>query len=50
MKTRKLFIVACIAGLVAACSQKQSVVQIPVSTIDVETLGDSIDYDMDVTG
>ena len=50
MKTSKLFIVACLAGLVAACSQKQSVVQIPVSTIDVEKLGDSIDYDMDVTG
>lgn len=50
MKTRKLFIVACIAGLVAACSQKQNVVQIPVSTIDVEKLGDSIDYDMDVSG
>jgi hypothetical protein len=38
------------AGLIAACSQKQSVVQVPVSTIDAESLRDSIDYDMDVSG
>ena len=40
---RKVFLLACVAGLIAACSQKQSVVQMPVSTIDVEKLGDSID-------
>lgn len=38
------------AGLITACSQKQSVVQVPVSTIDAESLRDSIDYDMDVSG
>ena len=47
---RKVFLLACVAGLIAACSQKQSVVQMPVSTIDVEKLGDSIDYGMDVSG
>ena len=36
--------------MIAACSQKQSVVQAPVSTIDAEKLGDSIDYNMDVSG
>ena len=41
---------ACMAGLITACSQKQSVVQVPVSTIDAESLRDSIDYDMDVSG
>ena len=47
---RKVFLLACMAGLIAACSQKQSVVQMPVSSIDVEKLGDSIDYGMDVSG
>ena len=41
---------ACMASLIAACSQKQSVVQVPVSTIDAEKLRDSIDYNMDVSG
>ena len=50
MKKSKLLALACLAGLIAACSQKQSVVQVPVSTIDAEKLGDSIDYDMDVSG
>ena len=45
----KLIMMACMAGLMAACSQKQNVVM-PVSTIDAEKLGDSIDYDMDVSG
>ena len=49
MKT-KTFLTVCIAGLMAACSQKQSVVQVPVSHIDVEQLNQDIDYDMDVTG
>ena len=37
------------AGLMAACSQKQSVVTVPVAQIDVEHLIDSIDYNMDVS-
>ena len=50
MKKSKVLMLACMAGLIAACSQKQSVVQVPVSTIDAESLRDSIDYDMDVSG
>lgn len=46
----KLFVLACFAGLIAACSQKQSAALMPVSSIDAEKLGDSIDYKMDVTG
>ena len=46
----KVFLMACVAGLIIACSQKQSLVSVPVSHIDVEKLIDSIDYDMDVTG
>ena len=49
MKT-KLFLIACVAGMMTACSQKQSAVSVPVSQINVETLLDSIDYDMDVSG
>ena len=49
MKTRTLFIVG-LAAMLAACSQKQTVVSVPVSTINVEQLKDSIDYDMDITG
>ena len=47
---KKLMMLACMTCLIAACSQKQSIVQVPVSTIDTEKLGDSIDYDMDVSG
>ena len=50
MKKSKVIMLACMAGLIAACSQKQSVVQVPISTIDAESLRDSIDYDMDVSG
>jgi len=50
MKKSKVIMLACMAGLIAACGQKQSVVQVPVSTIDAESLRDSIDYDMDVSG
>ena len=50
MKKSKVFMLACMASLIAACSQKQSVVQVPVSTIDAEKLKDSIDYNMDVSG
>ena len=39
-----------LAAVLTACNQKQSVVSVPVSTIDVESLIDSIDYDMDVSG
>ena len=49
MKKSKVIMLACMAGLIAACSQKQSVVQVPVSTIDAESLRDSIDYNMDVS-
>ena len=49
MKTRTI-LMTCLAGLLAACSQKQAVVSVPVSHIDVEQLKDSIDYNMDVTG
>ena len=48
MKT-KTFLAACLALMIAACSQKTSVVSVPVSSIDVEQLLDSIDYNMDVT-
>lgn len=46
----KVVVLACLAGLIAACSQKQNVVQVPVSAIDAEKLGDSIDYSMDISG
>ncbi len=50
MKT-KSFLIACLAAMIfAACSQKQSAVNVPVSHINVENLLDSIDFDMDVTG
>jgi len=49
MKT-KTYLMLCLAGLVTACSQKASVVSVPVSHIDVEQLKDSIDYNMDVSG
>ena len=47
---KKLLLTACVAALICACSQKQSVVQVPPSQIDVEKLLDSIDYDMDISG
>ena len=49
MKTRTI-LMTCLASLLAACSQKQAVVSVPVSHIDVEQLKDSIDYNMDVSG
>ena len=49
MKTKSILI-ACLVGMITACSQKQSAVSVPVSQIDVEKLLDSIDYDMDVSG
>ena len=50
---KKLLLVAGMVALTAACSQKQSVVEtaaVPVSTIDVEMLKDSLDLTMDVSG
>ena len=47
---RKLLLTACVAVLICACSQKQSVVTVAPSLIDVEKLLDSIDYDIDVSG
>ena len=48
---KKLLFAACMAAMLCACSQKQSVVvQVPPSQIDVEKLLDSIDYDMDISG
>lgn len=49
MKT-KAILMACVAGLLTACSQKQSVVSMPVSQIDVEQLNKTIDYNMDISG
>jgi hypothetical protein len=47
---KKLLFAACTVAFICACSQKQSVVSVPPSQIDVEKLIDSIDYDMDVSG
>lgn len=47
---KKLLLAACVAAIICACSQKQSLVTVPPSQIDVEKLLDSIDYDMDVSG
>ena len=41
MKT-KTFLIVCLAGMITACSQKQSAVSVPVSQIDVEKLLDSL--------
>ena len=49
MKTKTFLMAVCIASLTAACSQKTSLVSVPVSHIDVEKLNDSIDYNMDVS-
>ena len=45
-----LLLTVCAAGLMTACTQKQAVVSVPQSQIDLEKLIDSIDYDMDITG
>ena len=49
---KKLLFVAGMAALAVACSQKQGVVEtaMPVSTINVESLKDSLDLNMDITG
>ena len=46
---QKYLLTVCLAGLITACSQKQSVVTVAPSQIDVESLIDSIDYAMDVS-
>ena len=45
-----LFLTICAAGLLMGCSQKQAVVTVPESQIDLQGLLDSIDYDMDISG
>ena len=49
---KKVLLVAGMAALMVACSQKQSVVEtaVPVSSINVELLKDSLDLGMDVSG
>ena len=48
---KKLLSTLCVAALVVACSQKQSMVSsVPPTQIDVEKMIDSIDYNMDVSG
>ena len=49
---KKLLFVAGMAALAVACSQKQGVVEtaMPVSSINVESLKDSLDLNMDITG
>ena len=47
---KKIILTLCTAAVIAACSQKQGVVEVPVTKIDVEQLNKQIDYNMDVTG
>ena len=49
---KKFLLAAGMATLMAACSQKQSVVEVdmPVSAINVEALKDSLDLNMDISG
>ena len=49
---KKVLLVAGMAALMVACSQKQSVVEtaVPVSSINVELLKDSLDLGMDAGG
>ncbi len=49
---KKLLFVAGMAALAVACSQKQGVVEtaMPVSTLNVQSLKDSLDFGMDITG
>ena len=51
MKT-KIIIAACTALMAVGCSQKQTVAEtaVPVTTINVESLKDSLDLTMDVSG
>ena len=45
-----LVMTVCAAGLMVACTQKQTMVSMPETQVDLEKLIDSIDYDMDITG
>ena len=48
---KKAIVALCTIGLMVACGQKQAaVVSVPASQINVESLLDSIDYDMDISG
>ena len=47
---KKIILTLCTAAVIVACSQKQEVVQVPVSKLDVEQLINQIDYNMDVSG
>ncbi len=49
MKT-KLFLLTAVVAMMAACSQQQNMTEMPVTTINVESLKDSLDLDMDITG
>ena len=49
MKT-KLLLVTAVAALMAACNQQQSMTEMPVTAINVESLKDSLDLNMDITG
>ena len=51
MKT-KIIIAACTALMAVGCSQKQTVAEsaVPVTTINVESLKDSLDLTMDISG
>jgi len=46
----KFATVMMVAGLTMACSQKQAVVTVPTTQINVEKLLDSIEYNMDISG
>ncbi len=46
---KNLFLIACAAMLTIGCAQKQGIAQVPPTTINVEELIDSIDYDMDIS-
>ncbi len=49
MRTKNLLLTVCAGCCIAACSPKQSVVSVPVSSIDVEQLNKPLDYNMDVS-
>ena len=44
----KLFLTAGMAVLMAACNQQQTMTEVPVSTLNVESLKDNLDLDMDI--
>ncbi len=50
MKKKKLLLIACLAGLMVACSPKQTAVTVAPTQLNLEQLRDSIDYAMDISG